>query len=134
MMSVRRGIVLQKSKIEELRKSRESRIFDGFTAARAYRTNTAARGRFCVKRCGPYPCGAAEAQRERGGWRRRARAVAIKRGCQLRYSELVRNDQPNCSNLADRWPLVPALPAVGMGGPSSAPPTPAGVASLRLAK
>jgi len=42
-------ILLQKSKIEELRKPRESRVFDGFTAARPCRTDTAARGRFCVK-------------------------------------------------------------------------------------
>ncbi len=43
---------------------------------------------------------------------------------QLRYSKLVRNDQLSCGNLADRWPLVSALPAVGMGGPSSAPSPP----------
>jgi hypothetical protein len=49
------------------------------------------------------------------------------RGRQLRYSELVRSDQPSCGNLADRWPLVFALLAVGMGGPRSAPqPLPLG--------
>jgi hypothetical protein len=43
------------------------------------------------------------------------------RGRQLRYSKLVRNDQPSCGNLVHRWPLVSLLPAVGMGGPSSTP-------------
>ena len=46
-------MVSKKSKIEELRKSRESRIFDVFTAARLCRTDSAVRGRFCVKRFGP---------------------------------------------------------------------------------
>jgi hypothetical protein len=35
------------------RKFRESRIFDVFTAARLCRTDSAVRGRFCVKRFGP---------------------------------------------------------------------------------
>jgi len=39
---------VEKSKIEELRKSRESRIFDVFTAARLCRTDSAVRGRFGV--------------------------------------------------------------------------------------
>ena len=46
-------ILLQKSKIEELRKSRESRLFDVFVAAGPCGIDTAAGGRFGVKRCGP---------------------------------------------------------------------------------
>jgi hypothetical protein len=46
-------ILLQKSKIERRRKSRESRFLDVSTAARLCRPDTKVRGRFCVKRCGP---------------------------------------------------------------------------------
>jgi hypothetical protein len=54
----------------------------------------------------------------------RTNTTLNERGRQLRYSELVRSDQPRCGNLADRWPLVFALPAVGMGGPQIGPPSP----------
>jgi hypothetical protein len=52
-MSAFLGIVLQKSKIEQPQKSRESRFLDVPTAAKPYRADTKVRGRFCVKRCGP---------------------------------------------------------------------------------
>jgi hypothetical protein len=45
--------VLQKSKIEELRKSRERRLFDVFVVVGPCRIDTAAGGRFGAKRCGP---------------------------------------------------------------------------------
>src|ERR1700720_2323574 len=45
-------ILLQKSKIEQLRKSRECRFLVVSAAATPCRTDTAACGRFCVKRCG----------------------------------------------------------------------------------
>jgi len=41
-------------------------------------------------------------------------------GRQLRYSKLVRSDQPSCGNLAGRWPLVvPRVTGGWKGGPSS---------------
>jgi hypothetical protein len=46
-------ILLQKSKIERRRKSRESRCLGVSTAAMLARPDTKVRGRFCVKRCGP---------------------------------------------------------------------------------
>jgi hypothetical protein len=46
-------IVLQKSKIERLRKSRESRCLDISIAAMLARADAKVRGRFCAKRCGP---------------------------------------------------------------------------------
>ena len=46
-------ILLQKSKIEELQKSRESRLFDVFVAAGSCGIDTAAGGRSGAKRCGP---------------------------------------------------------------------------------
>jgi hypothetical protein len=46
-------ILLKKSKIERLPKSRESRCLDVSTAAMLARPDTNVRGRFCVKRCGP---------------------------------------------------------------------------------
>jgi len=46
-------ILLQKSKIERRRKSRESRCLDVSTAAMLARPDTKVRRRFCVKRCGP---------------------------------------------------------------------------------
>jgi hypothetical protein len=46
------SILLQKSKIEELRKSRESLLFDVFVAAGPRGIDTAAGGRFGAKRCG----------------------------------------------------------------------------------
>jgi hypothetical protein len=46
-------ILLQKSKIEQPRKSRESRFLDSAAAARFFAANTKAGGRFCMKRCGP---------------------------------------------------------------------------------
>jgi hypothetical protein len=57
-------------------------------------------------------------------------AVPTERGRQLRYSKLVRNDQPSCGNLAGRWPLVSALLAAGIGGPSRPPAPAAGAASV----
>src|SRR5580692_6509389 len=52
-MSAIERIVLQKSKIERLRKSREGRFLDVSTAAKVCRADTKVRGRFCVRRCGP---------------------------------------------------------------------------------
>jgi len=46
-------ILLQESKIERRRKSRESRCLDVSTAAMLARPDTKVRRRFCVKRCGP---------------------------------------------------------------------------------
>jgi hypothetical protein len=46
-------ILLQKSKIERPRKSRESGFLDVSSAANLYRADRKDRGRFCVKRCGP---------------------------------------------------------------------------------
>jgi hypothetical protein len=46
-------ILLQKSKIERPRKSRESGFLDAAAAARFSGANTKAGGRFCMKRCGP---------------------------------------------------------------------------------
>jgi CheY-like chemotaxis protein len=43
---------LQKSKIERLRESRESRFLGVSTAAKLCRADTKVGGRFCVKRCG----------------------------------------------------------------------------------
>ena len=44
---------VEKVENRRLRKSRESRILDVFTAARLCRTDSAVRGRFCVKRYVP---------------------------------------------------------------------------------
>src|SRR5712664_2863698 len=52
-MSVVEEILLQKSKIEQPRKSRECRFLVVSAAATLCRTDTAVCGRFCVKRCGP---------------------------------------------------------------------------------
>jgi hypothetical protein len=46
-------ILLEKSKIEQLGKSREGRLLGPSTDARLCKTNTKVRGRFCVNRCGP---------------------------------------------------------------------------------
>ena len=46
-------ILLQKSKIEEARKSREDRFLDAPAAARLSGANTKVGGRFGMKRCGP---------------------------------------------------------------------------------
>jgi hypothetical protein len=46
-------ILLQKSKIERPRKSRESRFLNASTAATLCSEDTKVGGRFCVKRCGP---------------------------------------------------------------------------------
>ena len=46
-------ILLQKSKIERPRKSRERRFLDAATAAMPSRADTKTGGRFCMKRCGP---------------------------------------------------------------------------------
>src|SRR3981081_2386928 len=51
---VRSGsILLKKSKIERLRKSREGRSFVVSVAASLCRTGTRTYDRFCVNRCGP---------------------------------------------------------------------------------
>jgi len=46
-------IVLKKSKIEGLRKSRECRMLMISAAARLCRIDASVDGRFCVNRCGP---------------------------------------------------------------------------------
>jgi hypothetical protein len=46
-------ILLKKSKIERLRKSREGRLLGLSAAARLFKTNTRVRGCVCVNRCGP---------------------------------------------------------------------------------
>src|SRR6266852_6424300 len=46
-------ILLQKSKIERRRKSRESRFLDATGAATPCSSDTEVRGRFCVNQCGP---------------------------------------------------------------------------------
>jgi hypothetical protein len=46
-------IVLQKSKIERLRKSREGRFLECSAAAMLFSVDTKVRGRFSEKRCGP---------------------------------------------------------------------------------
>jgi hypothetical protein len=46
-------ILLQKSKIEEARKSRENRFLDAPAVARLSGVNTKVGGRFGMKRCGP---------------------------------------------------------------------------------
>jgi hypothetical protein len=46
-------ILLQNSKIEPLRKSRESGVLDALTAAKLCSAATKVRGRFCANRCGP---------------------------------------------------------------------------------
>jgi hypothetical protein len=46
-------ILLQKSKIERPRKSRESRFLNASIAATLCSEDTKVGGRFCVKRCGP---------------------------------------------------------------------------------
>lgn len=46
-------ILLKKSKIERLPKSRESRCLDVSAAAMLARSDTKVRGRFCERRCGP---------------------------------------------------------------------------------
>jgi hypothetical protein len=45
------------------------------------------------------------------------------RGRQLRYSKLVRNDQPSCGNLVHRWPLVSAFRRLEWAAPAQ-PPAP----------
>jgi hypothetical protein len=52
-MSGLRRILLQKSKIERRRKTREGRFLDAAAAARLAEANTKVGGRFDVKRCGP---------------------------------------------------------------------------------
>jgi hypothetical protein len=52
-MSVHGQILLQKSKIEQPRKSRECRFLVASAAATPCRSDTAVCGRFCVKRRGP---------------------------------------------------------------------------------
>ena len=47
------SILLQKSKIERLRKSLESRFLVVSFAAKLCRADAKVHGRFCVKRCGP---------------------------------------------------------------------------------
>ena len=50
------------------------------------------------------------------------RSQSEKEARQLRYSKLVRSDQPSCGNLADRWPLVvPCVTGGWKGGPRSDP-------------
>jgi hypothetical protein len=48
-----RGILLQKSKIEQRQKPRESQFLDVSIAAKLLSADKKVRGRFCVKRCGP---------------------------------------------------------------------------------
>ena len=50
---IRADPVVQKSKIELLRKSREVWFLDAFTPAKLCSAATKVRGRFCTKRCGP---------------------------------------------------------------------------------
>ena len=52
-MSGLRRILLQKSKIERRRKTREGRFLDAAAAARLAEANTRVGGRFGMKRCGP---------------------------------------------------------------------------------
>src|ERR1700676_759372 len=60
-MSVDWGILLKKSKIERLRKSRESRLLVVSAAARLCRTDTRVYDHFCGNRCGPSHCRARDA-------------------------------------------------------------------------
>src|SRR6202171_4261592 len=60
-MSVDWGILLKKSKIERLRKSRESWFLVLSAAARLCRTDTRVYDRFCGNRCGPSHCRARDA-------------------------------------------------------------------------
>jgi len=53
VMSALPSILLQKSKIKRLRKSRESRFLDVSATAKLSRADTKAGGRFRMKRCGP---------------------------------------------------------------------------------
>jgi hypothetical protein len=46
-------ILLKKSKIERLRKSREGRLLGLSAAARLFKTNRTFRGRVCLNQCGP---------------------------------------------------------------------------------
>ncbi len=46
------------------------------------------------------------------------------RGRQLRYSELVRSDQPSCGNLAGRWPLYFRVAGGWNGRSQLQPPSP----------
>jgi hypothetical protein len=46
-------ILLKKSKIERLRKSREGRLLGLSAAARLFKTNRTVRGCVCLNRCGP---------------------------------------------------------------------------------
>src|SRR3984893_8960878 len=57
-------ILLKKSKIERLRKSREGRLLGLSAAARLFKTNTRVRGLVCVNRCGPSRRRALNVQRE----------------------------------------------------------------------
>src|SRR6478672_5504212 len=52
-MSAVWGILLQKSKIERYRKSREADFLAASTAATLCSADTMVRGRFCAKQCGP---------------------------------------------------------------------------------